>query len=138
MRFQSAEKKKFWEERQGDFSSASLWPSKQNHPLDEHFNFHYLIRSGCFIALPVWRTSSSQLPRTLILEMPIATVLSNNNDTNILHSPSPTQPFRLIYSLLDDHLAPINTRPSSVMTTQLSFSLSFHLGFARLSNALNL
>lgn len=70
--------------------------------------------------------------------MPIATILSNNNDTNILHPPSPTQPFRLIYSLLDDHLAPINTRSSSVMTTQLSFSLSFYLGLARLSNALNL
>ena len=102
------------------------------------FSFHYLIRSGCFIALPAWRISSSQLSITLILKMPIATILSNNNDTNILRPPSPTQPFRLIYSLLDDHLAPINTRSSSVMTTQLSFSLSFYLGSARLSNALNL
>lgn len=78
--------------------------------------------------MPALRISSSQLPIIPILEMPIATILSNNNDTNALHPPSPTQPFGLIYFLLDDHLAPINTRSSSVMTTQLPFKLSFYLG----------
>ena len=66
----------------------------------------------------------------------MAAILSNNNDTNILHPPSPTQPFRLIYSHLGDHLAPINMRVSSVMTAQLSFKPSFYVGLARLSNAL--
>lgn len=70
--------------------------------------------------------------------MPMATILSNNNGPDILYPPSPTQPLVLIYPLLDDHLAPINTRYSSVMTTQLSFKFSFYLGLARLSNALNL
>lgn len=92
--------------------------------------FHWLISSGHFIAL------SAQLPITLILETLVAAILSNNNDTNILLPPSPTQPFRLIYSRLGDHLAPINTGVSSVMTAQLSFKSSFYVGLARLSNAL--
>lgn len=92
--------------------------------------FHWLISSGYFIAL------SAQHPITLILETPMAAILSNNNDTNILHPPSPTQPFRLIYSCLGDHLAPINTGVSSVMTAQLSFKPSFYVSLARLSNAL--
>lgn len=66
----------------------------------------------------------------------MAAILSNNNDTNILHPPSPTQPFRIIYSRLGDHLAPINTGVSSVMTAQLSFKPSFYVGLSRLSNAL--
>lgn len=90
------------------------------------------------ITSPIQHISSSQLSIGFILEMPIATIVCSNNDTNILHPPSPTQPFRLIHSLLDDHLAPINTRSSSVMTSRLLFSLSFYLGLARLSNALNL
>lgn len=66
----------------------------------------------------------------------MAAVLSNNNGTNTLHPPSPTQAFRLIYSRLGDHLAPINTGVSSVMTDQLPFKPSFYVGLARLSNAL--
>lgn len=98
--------------------------------------------SGCFLALcREQRVSSSKL-LFLIAHfqwMPTATILSNNNNgRDILYPPSPPQPLALIYPLLDEHLAPINTRYSPIMTTQLSFNSSFYLGSTRLSNALNL